>query len=222
MNSTEKSNLLGQAICCSGNKGKEVADMFLAGNKCAEAEFKDLALLVFAINALDCYQAPLEETTYEVVDTEPTLSEWSIIIPCSVYDTISNSGVSTGLTVDGNSQSILGNGTSTYGQLIVGLINDLGFTVEGGTCVDGNVILTIVAACDTESIVVNVTTEGIAPDGFDETYTATQIVPGNCSGSTLESSTATTTYENCFTEAEADNIADIITEICDICDCNNT
>lgn len=60
MNSVEKDSLLQQAICCAGNYAKKVADMLLAGNKCAESEFNKLVLLAKSIEVLDCYNAPLE------------------------------------------------------------------------------------------------------------------------------------------------------------------
>lgn len=81
MNSVEKANIIQQAICCSGNKAKEVADMFIQNHKCAEGEFQKLALLIFSIEALDCYRAPLVETTYAIssgtlVPTE-TITEYN-------------------------------------------------------------------------------------------------------------------------------------------------
>lgn len=71
MNSTELNTFLQQAVCCAGNKAKQVADMFLQGNRCAKSEFKKLAILIDSIKALDCYRAPVEEETCTVVEEDP-------------------------------------------------------------------------------------------------------------------------------------------------------
>lgn len=70
MNSVEKDSLLQQAKCCAGTMGKEVAEMFLNGDPCANIKFKQLALLGYAIETLDCYEATLEEISYTLVDGE--------------------------------------------------------------------------------------------------------------------------------------------------------
>jgi len=68
MNSVEKDNILQQAYCCAGNYGNKVANLLLSGDKCAEKEFEKLAMLTSAIDALICYNAPLEEEVCELVD----------------------------------------------------------------------------------------------------------------------------------------------------------
>ena len=64
MNSVEKDNIIQKAICCSGDKAKEVADMYINGNSCADKEFQKLFLLISYTETLGCYQAPLVETEY--------------------------------------------------------------------------------------------------------------------------------------------------------------
>lgn len=225
MNSVDKNNLLEQAICCAGNKGKEVADMFLTGNKCAESEFKDLALLVFAINALDCYNAPLETTTYEVIEGNAVDAEFQMVIPCSILNSVLDSDDYITLTINGETSTTNGNDISTFGELFFPLLDTAGFTYNVTSslgCADGDAIIDITANCNTTEIIAAITIVAIVPSSISTTsYTGINTVVGNCEEDVLESSTAITEYENCFTEDEADNIANIITSKCDICDCDN-
>lgn len=219
MNTTDKDNLLQQAVCCSGTKGKQVADMFLLGHKCAEKEFKRLALLNFSIQALDCYNAPLEETTYTVIETTEVLAEFTFSIPCSRWDAVLASGTSINVVVNGVGTGFPGDDATTFETAFTNILNAQSFALEDTGCGDDpsaiNTI-TVVANCDTTSISVTYSSGDVTI-----TYTGEQTVLGNCGGQTLESTTETTEYDNCFTEDEADNIADIITKICDICDCEN-
>lgn len=72
MNSVEKDNIVQKAICCSGRMGKQVADMYLTGHRCADKEFQKLFLLISYTEALGCYQAPLVETEYSYTETTLT------------------------------------------------------------------------------------------------------------------------------------------------------
>ena len=83
MNSVEKDNIIQKAICCSGTYAKKVADMYIAGNPCADKEFQKLFLLVSYTETLGCYQAPLEVTTYATTASTPVLAQFTFIIPCT-------------------------------------------------------------------------------------------------------------------------------------------
>ena len=74
MNSVEKDNIIQKAICCSGDKAKEVADMYIKGNPCADKEFQKLFLLISYTETLGCYNAPLEETEYVLNDAGTALT----------------------------------------------------------------------------------------------------------------------------------------------------
>lgn len=217
MNSTEKDNIVQKAICCSGTLGKQVADMYLSGHKCADKEFQKLFLLTSYIETLDCYQAPLEVTTYTVVAGDSVLSEWQIVIPCTVWDTVVTLTAASELTIDGVTTTIAGDNVMTFGEGITDLLENAAATISTytiSTCIDNNITIDITALCDTESITVALT--GFIPQAG--TYNATQAVTGNCSSNTLETTVTTTEYTNCLTEDQADDIATQISKICDLCD----
>ena len=217
MNSTEKDNIVQKAMCCAGTLGKTVADMYLSGHKCADKEFQKLFLLTSYIETLDCYQAPLEVTTYTVVAGDSVLSEWQIVIPCTVWDTVVTLTAASELTIDGVTTTIAGDNVMTFGEGITDLLENAAATISTytiSTCIDNNITIDITALCDTESITVALT--GFIPQAG--TYNATQAVTGNCSGNTLETTVTTTEYTNCLTEDQADSIATQISKICDLCD----
>ncbi len=219
MNSVEKDNIIQKAICCSGAMGKTVADLYIKGSKCADREFQKLFLLVSYTETLGCYNAPLDTTTYTVVEGTPVSTEWSVVIPCTIWDTLTTSSISTTLTVDGASQSIVGDSTQTVGENIEELLDDLGFNYIVSICSNSNITVTITGACDTESVVITHSVTTTPPPTVTNTnYTATLITAGSCSGNIIETTIITTEYTNCLTEDQADNIATQISKLCDLCD----
>ncbi len=222
MNSTEKNSLLRQAICCAGNYGKKVADLLLANNKCAESEFEKLALLTSAIEILDCYEAPLEVedcvTTTGDPLTDPIESIFTITIPVPTeiepvtLMVFTATGTTNGFVVSANTDVVDNDLFNNFTNFIVPLI-PAGFTVTLN-----NSIYTITGPCD-----ITAYTLDYFPAGSMESaqINGVQTTIGICNETSLTCTTTTTEYTNCLTEAEADNIAEIITDICDICDCNN-
>lgn len=231
MNTTEKNNLLQQAICCSGNYAKDVAELLLAGDKCAESEFEKLALLVSAIEALDCYNAPLEvencvPTTGDPL-ADPVESIFSISIPCAtamtVPSTMSFSGLG-GVSAFNITVNINNPGDNDLQQKFV---NDVipqlpaGFTATlySGDCTGGTPeVYLLTGPCDITGYTLDYF---LNPEITSTQIVATQQQAGVCNETVLTCTTTTTEYNNCLTETEADNIAEIITDICDICDCTN-
>lgn len=213
MNTVEKDNIVQKAICCSGTKGKQVADMLLSGDKCADKELQKLILLNSYIESLGCYRAPLETTTYTVVVGE---SIWEVTVPCATWDTVLAAGTSAILTIDGTPTTFNGDDATTLGDGIITLLQNAAATISVysvGACVSGNLTILLTALCDTESIVFSYQTPEITTS-----FNAVLTTAGNCAGNTLESTTATTTYTNCLTEDQADDIATQISKICDLCD----
>lgn len=220
MNSVEKDNLVQKAICCSGNYAKEVADDFISGNVCANKKFQKLALLISYIEALDCYNAPLEVITYTTTPTTPVLAQFTITVPCSTWNGVLNGSSSASVTIDGNESAIIGDGVSTFGTLILSVLSNLiGITITVGNCINGNIIIGITYLCDTTSFKFTKYISGGAPPVIITTdYIGINTVEGSCSSYTLTSTTTTTEYTNCLSEDQADNIANQIALICDMCD----
>lgn len=220
MNSVEKDTLVQKAICCSGNYAKEVADDFISGSVCANNKFKKLALLVSYIEALDCYNAPLEETTYVTTPTIPVLAQFTLTIPCSIWDSVLNGSSSAGVTINGSESAVSGDGVLTFGTLIIGILSSMiGIVITIGSCIGGNIIINITYLCNTTSIVfTRYVSSGTPPTITATAYTAVNTVEGSCLSYNLTATTTTTEYTNCLTESEADNIANQIALICDLCD----
>lgn len=220
MNSVEKDTLVQKAICCSGNYAKEVADDFISGKICANSKFKKLAMLISYIEALDCYRAPLEETTYITTPTTPVLAQFTITLPCSVWDSVLNVSSSASVTINGDETDISGDGVSTFGSLILTMLSDIvGIVITIGECINSNIIIDITYLCNTASIVfTNSTVIGAPPILISTSYTGVNTVIGSCLSYTLTGITTTTEYTNCLTEDQADNIANQIALICDSCD----
>lgn len=218
MNSTEKDNIIQKAICCSGTYAKKVADMYIKGNSCADKEFQKLFLLNSYIDSLGCYQAPLEVTTYATTASTPVLAQFSVTVPCTAWDT--NSGTFTAtVNVNGTPTSVAAGPGDTFGGLIEGILTGLGFTYIVGNCIDGNRIITVTALCNTTELIFTLdVTTGPPPVVTSTDYHGSLVTEGSCLSYNLTGTTVTTEYTNCLTEEQADDIANNIALICDLCD----
>lgn len=231
MNSVELNTLLQQAICCVGNYGKKVADLFLSGNKCAESEFEKLVLLNSSINTLDCYLAPVESEECVATAGEPLEnpieSIFTITIPCAtamtIPSTISFSGLG-GINAFNITHNIIDPFDNDLQQnfinnIIPQLPIGINISLYSGNCGTGTPeVYVLTGYCD----ITNYTLDYFLEPSLESTQIEASIEQiGVCNETILTCTTTTTEYNNCLTEAEADNIANIITDICDICDCNN-
>lgn len=225
MNSTELNNFLNKAGCCAGNKGKQVADLLLNGSKCADAEFKNLALLTSAIEGLRCYRAPVKTETCEIVETgTSTDAQFTITVPCvtipvdGVITLMSSSGLEVTYTV----VDVMGEGLGT--AIDSGIIPSLpaGYTggLSAGGCMGGQPeTFTFTTPCYDTTLSLNYTyMDGITL--INETIQGVNTIAGVCASSELVCTTTTTEYTNCLTETEANNLVNMITKICDSCNCD--
>jgi hypothetical protein len=55
MTETNLNLVLTNALCCSSKLAVQVADLYAMGNKCADAEFRKLKILIDRIESLSCY-----------------------------------------------------------------------------------------------------------------------------------------------------------------------
>lgn len=228
MNSTELNTFLQQAICCAGNKAKQVADMFLQGNKCAKSELKKLAVLVDSIKALDCYRAPLEEEVCTVVEgdplTDPIEAVFTFTFPCNENMAIPSAfffetfGSGSEIFIPGNADVINPNTIYNFETYIASVLPaGYSYTSTSADGCDTNNQFIITAPCDITSMQFTYFIEG---DLESTTITATEVQAGICNATSIECETTTTEYTNCLTETEADNLVNMITKICDTCNCN--
>lgn len=220
MNSVEKNNLIQKAICCSGNKAKEVADLYLSGNKCANEEFKKLFLLLSYTETLGCYQAPLEVTEYATTATTPVLTILTVIVPCAIWDSIPNSSSSVGVTVNGVETSALCSGVTTFGNSFLSVLDDLSIGHSVSICSGGNYTITITALCNTTSLTLTtyLSSGALPPILIATAYIGVVTVAGSCLTYILTPTTTITEYTNCLTEDEADSLANNIALLCNLCD----
>ena len=218
MNSVEKDNIIQKAICCSGNKAKEVADMYIKGNPCADKEFDKLFLLISYTESLGCYQAPLEITTYATTASTPVLAQFTFTIPCTTWDLTTGTFSGT-VTVNGVPTSAAPGPGDSFQTVITGILTGLGMSVITAGCSGGNNIITVTSLCNTTtlSITLSVTTNP-PPSTVNTEFIGTEIVEGSCLTHTLTGTTVTTEYTNCLTEDQADSLANNIALICDLCD----
>lgn len=232
MNSTELNTFLQQAICCAGNKTKQVADMFLQGSKCAKAELKKLAILIDAIKALDCYRAPLEEEVCTVVEGDPLAdpigATFTLSIPCNI--TLSpSSTVSLSVYNTSGDFSILASNVGVWGDDLDGVFinnilpqlaayTDYTATYTSGDCASNEPLTyTITGPCDFTALELTYILNG---SESSTTINGIETQAGICNATSIECETTTTEYTNCLTETEADNLVNMITKICDTCNCN--
>ncbi len=226
MNSTELLSFVRKAICCAGNKGKQVADMFLNGDKCAEKELTNLVLLSDAITALDCYRADVETENCEIVQTgNNTNAQFTLLINCT---TIPMGALVTFYTSDGTTITYtvvdaLGETLSSIMvfQIISALPAGYTATLTDGDCTGDGLpeTYTIVAPCNISSINLNYTYSDF--DGLvNTTINGENTVPGECAYQEVVCTTTTTEYTNCLTDAGVENLVALVTKICDTCNCD--
>jgi len=221
MNSVEKDNIVDKAMCCSGTLAKKVADMYISGHRCADKEFQKLFLLISYTEALGCYQAPLEETTYTFVDNPSITGEYTFTTTCVNWDTVLNgsSGIEFTYTLNGVETTVTTSGdtVSTVQQLFISNLTSLGYSYVVSSCVNSNKVITVTTPCGITDMALHINVV-VGPALTEVAITVANTIVGNCNTDTLTPVTTITEYTNCLTEDQADNIATQISKICDLCD----
>lgn len=227
MNSTELNTFLTKSTCCAGNKTKQVADMLLQGDKCATKEFKNLVVLISALEALECYIAPLEDTVCTPVEVggTPVNGSFTISIPCAINIPMDGHVIFRGSDSTDISYTV----TDPMGEDLIFIFETYivaslpaGYTVvlSSGDCAGGlPQVYTITTPCDVTNVNLNYNyIDGEATISVN--IAGNLVTAGVCPETSIQCTTTTTEYTNCLTATEADNLVNIITKICDSCNCD--
>ena len=207
MNATNLNIVLTNSLCCISAQAAKVSKLYSIGNKCAESELQKLKLMNDWFEALRCYNA---ETSIN--------SKFVLRLDYEVYNSIlkatSNVGRRYVITVNGIEYSADGDGVTSVGNLVGGLIlsaagvNSLTVVEEPDGYPDRQAYLYIEADCDITTInyqVIRISDEVVLTDIDFTLYQA-----GLC------------TVTNCLTEDQYDTIVHKLMSACDICDCQLT
>ncbi len=199
MNATNLNIVLTNSLCCISAQAAKVSKLYSIGSKCVESELQKLKLMNDWFEALRCYNA------------NDTINSKFILRGNAVFlNTVSDSGRTYIITVNGVEYSLQGDNTTLVVDLIATLMSSIpeiiSFTViEDPDGYDPRfAYLYIEANCDITTInyqVIRLDIEAIIAD-IDFTLYQT----GLC------------TITNCLTETQFNTMVHKLMNACDICD----
>ena len=190
MNSTNLNIVLTNSLCCISTQAVKVSKLLSIGSKCAEAEIQKLKLMNDWFKALQCYNAD------DSINSKFVLHLLYIV------------------TVNGIEYSAVGDGVTSIGDLVGGLIlsaegvNSLTEVVDPDTNTPRHVYLYIDADCDITTI------------NYREIRNSDQVEISNIDWTLYQ--TGYCTVPNCLTEEQFNIIVANLMAACDICECQLT
>lgn len=203
MNATNLNIVLTNSLCCISAQAAKVSKLYSIGSKCVESELQKLKLMNDWFEALRCYNA------------NDTINSKFILRGNAVFlNTVSDSGKTYIITVNGVEYSLQGDNTTLVVDLIATLMSSIpeiiSFTViEYPDLKPINYFeLHIEANCDITTInyqVIRIVDEVVLTDIDFTLYQA-----GLC------------TITNCLTETQFNTMVHKLMNACDICDCQLT
>lgn len=207
MNATNLNIILTNALCCISAQAAKVSKLLSIGSKCAEAEIQKLKLMNDWFKALQCYNAE---------DSIPSKFVLHLLYEeyLQTLKSISNIGRTYIITVNGVEYSAVGDGVTTVGDLVGGLIlsvpgiNSLTEVVEPDEYNPRYAFLYIEADCDITSI------------NYRVIRNIDQVELINIDWSLYQTGYCTVT--NCLTEEQFNIIVANLMAACDICECQLT
>lgn len=203
MNATNLNIVLTNSLCCISAQAAKVSKLYSIGSKCVESELQKLKLMNDWFEALRCYNA------------NDTINSKFILRGNAVFlNTVSDSGRTYIITINGVEYSLQGDNTTLVVDLIATLMSSIpeiiSFTViEYPDLKPINYFeLHIEALCNITSINYSVikNEETIPTISIDFTLYQT----GLC------------TITNCLTETQFNTMVHKLMSACDICDCQLT
>jgi hypothetical protein len=181
--------------------------LYSIGSDCAESELQKLKLMNDWFEALRCYNA--EESTNSKFVLRLEYEEY-----LSVLKSTSNIGRLYTITINGVEYSAVGDGVTSVGDLVGGLIlsatgvNSLTEIVDPDSYNPRHVYIYINADCNIETI------------NYQVIRISDNVVLSNIDWTLYESGQCTVT--NCLTEEQFNNIVAKLMAACGICECQLT
>lgn len=86
MTETNLNLVLTNALCCSSKLAVQVADLYAMGNKCADAEFRKLKILIDRIESLSCYNVTVDNNAEFSFTLNPVLNNIFNALGSTFYD----------------------------------------------------------------------------------------------------------------------------------------
>ena len=204
MNSTNLNIVLTNALCCISTQAVKVSKLLSIGSKCTEAEIQKLKLMNDWFKALQCYNA--DDSINSKFVLHLLYNEY-----LNVLKNTSNTGRTYIVTVNGIEYSAVGDGVTSVGDLVGGLIlsaegvNSLTEVVDPDTNTPRYVYLYIDADCDITTINYTVIRNSDQVELSNIDWTLYQT--GYC------------TVPNCLTEEQFNIIVANLMAACNICEC---
>jgi hypothetical protein len=199
--------VLTNALCCISTQAVKVSKLYSIGSDCAESELQKLKLMNDWFEALRCYNA--EESTNSKFVLKLEYNQY-----LSVLKSTSNIGRLYVVTINGVEYSVVGDGVTSVGDLVGGLIlsatgiNSLTEIVDPDSYNPRHVYIYIDADCDIETI------------NYQVIRISDNVVLSNIDWTLYEAGQCTVT--NCLTEEQFNNIVAKLMAACGICECQLT
>jgi len=206
---TENINIvLTNAQCCIGKYAVKVSKLLSVNDYCADSEVIKLKLMNDYFEVACEYKNDL----IVIADKNAVITLTTLAGTLVYLDDILTVGYPFELIVNGTSYTLIADGTSTIGELIVIKLQDLGIykshtiTYETVDSVIVSMSYIFELKCDTTSMTLHNYTDVV--NGV--------LIPGICNAKT------TTTYDNCITPEEFEIVINKLMKVCEICPCQLT
>lgn len=207
MNATNLNIVLTNSLCCISAQAAKVSKLYSIGDSCADSELQKLKLMNDWFEALRCYNANDSIHAKFVLHLE--YDEY-----LNILKSTSNIGRTYVITVNGTEYSSVGDGVTSVGDLVGGLIlsatgiNSLTEIVDPDSHNPRHVYLYIDADCDITTLNYKVirNSDSVVLTNIDFTLYQT----GYCE------------ITNCLTEDQFNTMVANLMRVCDICECQLT